>query len=87
MRRALTVAGILLAATSGAIASGLGYTIWYAALPRLTATRASIVQLAVPVVAATGGIVLLGEQPTLRLIIATVTILTGVALAVLSRRG
>lgn len=82
----VSVAGLLLATASGAIASGLGYTIWYAALPRLTATRASIVQLAVPVVAAAGGIALLGERPTLRLGVATVTILSGVGMAVLSRR-
>jgi drug/metabolite transporter (DMT)-like permease len=82
----LSTAGLLFATASGALASGIGYSIWYIALPQMTATGASIVQLAVPVIAATGGIVFLGERPTLRLLLATVTILSGVALAVLSRR-
>jgi drug/metabolite transporter (DMT)-like permease len=78
--------GLFLAIASGALASGIGYSIWYAALPQITATSASIVQLAVPVLAAAGGIVLLGERPTVRLLLAAVTILAGVALAVLSHR-
>jgi drug/metabolite transporter (DMT)-like permease len=78
--------GLLLAVASGALASGIGYSIWYAALPQITATSASIVQLAVPVLAAAGGILLLGERPTLRLFFAAVAILTGVGLAVLSHR-
>ncbi|MEO8033820.1 MAG: DMT family transporter [Acidobacteriota bacterium] len=82
----VSVPGLLLAIASGALASGIGYSIWYAALPRMTATSASIVQLAVPVIAAAGGIAFLGEQPTFRLMLATVTILSGVALAVFARR-
>lgn len=79
--------GLLLAVASGALASGIGYSIWYAALPQMTATSASIVQLAVPVVAAAGGVALLGERFTMRLILSTIVIISGVALAVLSRRN
>jgi drug/metabolite transporter (DMT)-like permease len=77
-------AGIWYAALSGALASGVGYAIWYAALPSLKATTAATVQLAVPVVAAMGGIAFLGEQVTLRLVIASVAILGGIALVVLT---
>jgi len=73
--------GVLLAVTSGALTSGLGYVVWYAALAGLTATRAALVQLTVPVLAATGGVVLLGEVLSLRLLVAAVLILGGVALA------
>jgi drug/metabolite transporter (DMT)-like permease len=78
--------GLVLALVSGGLASGVVYCIWYTTLPRMTATSASIVQLAVPVIAAAGGIAFLHEQPTLRLALATVTILSGVALALLGRR-
>ena len=74
--------GILLAALSGAIASGLGYSLWYAALPGLTATRAAILQLLVPVLAAGGGVGLLGERVSLRLLLTGAAILGGVALAI-----
>jgi drug/metabolite transporter (DMT)-like permease len=77
--------GVLLAATSGALASGVGYAIWYAALPSLTATRAALVQLLVPVIAAAGGVALLGEAVPLRLPVAATLVLGGVALAVTSR--
>ena len=70
---------------SGALASGMGYSLWYAALPRLTATRASILQLAVPLIAAAGGVLFLGEHPTPRLLIAAVAILAGVGLAILRK--
>jgi drug/metabolite transporter (DMT)-like permease len=72
------------AVASGAIASGLGYAIWYAALPSLTRTRASIVQLTVPAIAATGGVLLIGEPLTPRLVIASIAILGGVAFALIS---
>lgn len=78
--------GLALAATSGAIASGLGYTLWYAALPTLGAARAAIVQLAVPVLTAAAGVVLLGEAVTPRLVACAATILCGVALAIVRRR-
>lgn len=69
---------------SGALASGIGYAIWYAALPQLTRTRAGIVQLSVPAIAAIGGILLLGESPTWRLAISAALILGGVATAILA---
>ena len=78
--------GIVLAAISGAVTSGLGYVLWYAALKDLTATRAAMVQLAVPVLAAMGGIIFLQEALSLRLAIASLTILGGIGLAVLSRQ-
>ena len=80
-----TVRGMLLAAISGALASGVGYAIWYTALPSLTATRAALVQLLVPVIAAAGGVALLGEAIPLRLPVAAALVLGGVALAVTSR--
>jgi drug/metabolite transporter (DMT)-like permease len=72
------------AVASGAVASGLGYAIWYAALPALTRTRAAIVQLTVPALAAFGGIVFIGETLTARLVVATVAIIGGIALALLT---
>jgi drug/metabolite transporter (DMT)-like permease len=80
-----TLEGILWAVASGALASGVGYAIWYAVLPGLKRTQAGIVQSGVPVIAAVGGILLLGEEPTLRLGIATVLILGGVAVAITVR--
>lgn len=77
--------GVALAATSGAVTSGLGYVIWYITLRDLTATRAAIVQLAVPVLAAVGGIAVLSERPTARLAIASVMILGGVGAAIVVR--
>lgn len=78
-------AGAALAVASGAIASGLGYVIWYAALRGLTATRAATVQLSVPVIAAFGGVLLLSERVTARLLIASVAVLGGIALVLLQR--
>ena len=77
-------AGIGYAMVSGAITSGLGYVIWYSALPGLKATSAATVQLSVPVLAAAGGILLLGEPLTLRFLLAAITVLGGIALVVLS---
>jgi drug/metabolite transporter (DMT)-like permease len=74
--------GIALAITSGTLTSGVGYAIWYSALPSLSATRAATVQLSVPVIAALGGIAFLGEQPTWRLTAAAVAILGGIALVI-----
>ena len=78
--------GIALAIASGAIASGIGYTLWYAALPSLAAVRAAIVQLAVPVLAAASGAVVLHEAVTVRLAIATGLIIGGIALALLAKQ-
>lgn len=77
--------GVIYAVISGALASGLGYVIWYAALRGLTTTRAATVQLSVPVIAAWSGVVLLAEQVSARLLIAAALILGGIALAVSSR--
>ena len=77
--------GIALAVMSGAIASGCGYTIWYAALPRLTASSAATVQLTVPAIAAIGGVIFLSEDITPRLIVASIATLGGVALVLTQR--
>lgn len=77
--------GVTVALASGVIASGLGYIIWYRALPRLTTTQAAIVQLTVPVIAALGAIAFLSETMTLHLVVTGTAILGGVALATLSR--
>ena len=77
-----TLPGVSYAIASGAMASGLGYALWYTALRGLTATQAGIVQLLVPALAAIGGILLLGESVSVRLLFAGLTILAGVALAV-----
>ena len=78
--------GWALALISGVITSGLGYVVWYKALKDLTATRAAVVQLSVPVITAFGGVLFLGESLTQRLIIASCVILGGVALAILGRQ-
>lgn len=78
--------GILLAIASGAVASGCGYVVWYAALRGLTAARAATVQLSVPVIAAFGGVAFLGEGITLRLLVASAATLGGVAI-VLGQRA
>lgn len=92
---ALILAGILshdlepmaaaYAVASGAIASGLGYAVWYAVLPMLTRTRSAIVQLTVPAIAAAGGVALIGEPLTARLVIASAAILGGVAFALVTK--
>src|SRR2546430_2393419 len=74
--------GIGYAILSGAIASGVGYVIWYSALPELKAASAATVQLSVPVLAATGGILFLGEPVTLRFLLASLALLGGIALVV-----
>ena len=75
--------GALLAVASGAITSGLGYAMWYALLPRIDASVAALVQLTVPVIALAGGALLLAEVPSLRLVLASVVVLGGVAFGVL----
>lgn len=83
LRIAVSLEGALLAIASGAVASALGYVAWYTALRGLSAGQAAAVQLAVPVLAAAGGIVVLGEALTPRLVVSAVVILGGIALAVL----
>jgi drug/metabolite transporter (DMT)-like permease len=75
-------AGIAYAIASGALASGIGYAIWYSVLPMLKATTAATVQLSVPLIAALGGIVFLAEPMTLRLALASLAVLGGVALVI-----
>ncbi len=82
----ITAAGATYALASGAITSGLGYVLWYSVLPSLKATSAATVQLSAPVIAAVGGVVLLDEAITLRMITASTAILGGIALAVIRRR-
>jgi drug/metabolite transporter (DMT)-like permease len=79
-------AGVGFAVVSGAVSSGVGYVIWYAALRGLTATRAATVQLSVPVIAALGGVAFLGETFSLRLALAAVMILGGIAVALAAHR-
>jgi drug/metabolite transporter (DMT)-like permease len=82
----ITGRGALLAAISGAMTSGLCYSAWYSVVPRLGATRAAIVQLAVPALVAFGGVAILGETLNARIAIAGAAILGGVALAILRHR-
>ena len=81
----LSFRGVFLATASGVLASGLGYTAWYAALKSLSVTRAALVQLSVPVIAAAGGVIFLGEALTTRLISASAVILGSVVLAIVAR--
>jgi drug/metabolite transporter (DMT)-like permease len=82
----LDASGAAYALASGAITSGLGYVVWYAALRHLDASTAATVQLSVPVLASLGGVLLLGEALTSRLVLAGAAILGGVALVVLAPR-
>jgi len=79
-RFSMDIPGFWYAVSSGALASGLGYIAWYAVLPALKATNAATVQLSVPVIAALGGVVFLEESITLRLVLASLSILGGIAL-------
>lgn len=83
--RAASGHGILLAAASGALASGGGYSLWYAVVPALGATRAATVQLAVPMLAGLGATALLGERLTARIAISGAAILAGIALTLRRR--
>ena len=77
--------GIVLALVSGAVTSGLGYAIWYRALPSLTVTQAAVAQLSVPVIAALGAVAVLGEAVSSRLVFAGVLVLSGVGLVLSAR--
>nr|WP_218921453.1 DMT family transporter [Haliscomenobacter hydrossis] len=81
----LDSAGVGYALASGALASGFGYIVWYTVLPALKTSSAATVQLSVPVIAALGGIVFLGEPLTLRLVLAALAILGGIGLVLLKR--
>jgi drug/metabolite transporter (DMT)-like permease len=81
----ITLQGALLAGISGAVTSGLGYVIWYTAIRGLSVSFAATVQLSVPALAAFGGVMWLGEDITLRLLIATVLTLGGIAIVLRAR--
>ncbi|HEX8733963.1 MAG TPA: DMT family transporter [Pyrinomonadaceae bacterium] len=81
----LSPKGIVFAVLSGAIASGIGYSVWYAALKYHTATRAAILQLSVPALAAIGGVIFLAEIISTRLLLASALILGGIGLAILGK--
>lgn len=82
----ITAAGFWLAVGSGAFASGIGYSLWYAALPALTAIQAGVFQLTVPLIAALGGIVFVGESLTVRLVLAGMLLLGGIGLVLWGKR-
>ncbi len=82
----LSARGVVLAVLSGALASGVGYTVWYAALKFHTTTRAAVLQLAVPVIAAVGGVIFLSEPAGSRLFIAAALILGGIGLTIFGRK-
>jgi len=84
-RSNLDVNGILYAMASGALASGVGYAIWYTVLPALKNTSAASVQLSVPVIAAVGGVIFLAEPMTLRLLLTSTAILGGIALVIVKK--
>jgi drug/metabolite transporter (DMT)-like permease len=79
------IIGIGLAILCGAVTSGLGYSLWYAVLPKMTATTAAIVQLSVPIIAIAAGAVFLGEVVSLLIVIAAALVVGGIALAVTTR--
>ncbi len=82
-----TAEGVVLASASGAIASGLGYSLWYAAVPSLGSTRAALVQLSVPVITALSAVVLLGEELRTNVLLGGAAIVGGLALALVRPRG
>lgn len=81
-----TMTGLMLAGLSGALASGAGYAVWYLALRGLNGTQAAVSQLSVPLIAALGGVLLVGEPVTGHLLIAGGLTLGGILIAVLGRR-
>lgn len=83
----LNPAGVAYAVLSGALTSGVGYIIWYTVLRSLSVTAAATVQLTVPMIAAAGGVVLLGEPISLRLVLASIAILGGVAFALTGKQA
>ena len=80
-----TTTGVMLAATSGAVTSGMGYALWYTVLKHLTATRAALLQLSVPILVAVGGVLFLSEDVSLRLVISSLLILGGITAAIIGR--
>lgn len=82
----LDMAGLWYAVASGALASGLGYALWYSVLPTLKSTSAATIQLSVPVIAAIGGIVFLSEPLTLRFALASIALLGGITLVIVEKK-
>lgn len=82
----VTPYGLLLAVISGAVTSGIGYAIWYAVLPHISATNAGVAQLSVPAIAAIGGILLLNEKLTSQLVLGGLLILAGIGLTILASK-
>ena len=82
----LDATGVGYGVVSGALTSGIGYAIWYRVLPALKAASAATVQLSVPVIAAAGGVVFIGEPLSLRLVLASIAILAGIALVILNKK-
>ena len=82
----ISFSGIALAVASGAFASGVGYSIWYLALPKLKSSQAAVVQLTVPVLAIVAGMVFLNEQITLQLMVASALILGAVLVFLLTKK-
>jgi drug/metabolite transporter (DMT)-like permease len=80
-----SVEGVILALVSGAITSGVGYTIWYIALGGLSSTQAAVIQLSVPVIAAIGGVLFVSEEITMRLIVSATVVLTGILMVILGK--
>ena len=82
----VTTQGMLLAVTSGAITSGLGYAIWYSALKGLNVTQAAVIQLTVPIIAAIGGVLFSNEIISLQLIISSILVLGGVLIVIIGKQ-
>ncbi|WP_165725340.1 DMT family transporter [Pseudoalteromonas sp. SA25] len=82
----MSIEGVLLACASGAIASGIGYSVWYVAMPLLKSTQAAVVQLCVPVLAAVAGVLFLSEQVTMEFVIASSLILGAVLVFILNKK-
>ncbi|WP_103466456.1 DMT family transporter [Pseudomonas putida] len=85
-RTHVSPAGLLYALASGVLASGAGYAVWYGVVKQVSAQQAATMQLSVPVIAALGGVVLIGEPMSLRLLLASLVVLGGVAMALLPVR-
>lgn len=82
----VTPLGVLFALGSGVLASGAGYAVWYSVVRQISAQQAATLQLSVPVIAALGGVALIGETLSLRLLLACVVVLGGIALALVRKR-
>jgi drug/metabolite transporter (DMT)-like permease len=81
----LTSSGVILAALSGAVTSGVGYAVWYTALRSISSMQAAMVQLSVPVLATTGGVLFMAESVSVRLVLSGLLILGGIFLAIFGK--